>query len=73
MRVYVGLMQSDALAIPLRSNSVDACVTDPPYGIGFMGKRWDTFKPGAADRRVVSSRSRTSDNPNLRGRTNAPA
>ena len=19
--------------------------TDPPYGIGFMGKEWDTFKP----------------------------
>jgi site-specific DNA-methyltransferase (adenine-specific) len=25
--------------------SVDACVTDPPYGIGFMGREWDTFKP----------------------------
>jgi site-specific DNA-methyltransferase (adenine-specific) len=22
-------------------NSIDACVTDPPYGIGFMGKSWD--------------------------------
>lgn len=22
-------------------NSVDACVTDPPYELGFMGKRWD--------------------------------
>ena len=25
-------------------NSVDAIVTDIPYGIGFMGKEWDTFK-----------------------------
>lgn len=25
--------------------SVDAIVTDPPYGIGFMGREWDTFKP----------------------------
>jgi DNA modification methylase len=25
--------------------SIDACVTDPPYGIGFMGREWDTFKP----------------------------
>lgn len=25
--------------------SVDAIVTDPPYGIGFMGKEWDTFNP----------------------------
>jgi DNA modification methylase len=23
--------------------SVDAVVTDPPYGLGFMGKSWDTF------------------------------
>ena len=21
--------------------SVDACITDPPYGIGFMGADWD--------------------------------
>ena len=28
----------------LEPNSVDAIVTDPPYGIGFMGKEWDTFK-----------------------------
>lgn len=25
--------------------SVDAIVTDPPYGIGFMAKGWDTFSP----------------------------
>lgn len=25
------------------SNSVDAIVTDPPYGIGFMGREWDAF------------------------------
>lgn len=25
----------------LDANSVDAIVTDPPYGIGFMGKAWD--------------------------------
>jgi len=27
----------------LKDNSVDAVVTDPPYGLGFMGKEWDTF------------------------------
>jgi hypothetical protein len=27
--------------------SVDACVTDPPYGLRFMGKAWDYDVPGA--------------------------
>ena len=27
----------------LPDNSVDSVVTDPPYGLGFMGKSWDTF------------------------------
>ena len=27
-------------------NSVDAVVTDPPYGLEFMGKNWDKFKVG---------------------------
>jgi site-specific DNA-methyltransferase (adenine-specific) len=27
-------------------NSVDSIVTDPPYGIGFMGKKWDALPPG---------------------------
>lgn len=26
-------------------NSVDAIVTDPPYGLGFMGKKWDGLPP----------------------------
>jgi site-specific DNA-methyltransferase (adenine-specific) len=34
----------DVLAT-LPEASIDACVTDPPYGLGFMGKEWDT--PGA--------------------------
>ena len=25
--------------------SVDAVVTDPPYGLEFMGKDWDSFAP----------------------------
>ena len=28
----------------LDDNSVDLLCTDPPYGYGFMGKHWDTFK-----------------------------
>lgn len=57
----------------LAEASVDACVTDPPYGIGFMGREWDTFKPGEAERRIVPNRAIESDNPNLRGRTRGPA
>ena len=38
----------DALAT-LEPDSVDACVTDPPYGISFMGREWDTFKPHTVD------------------------
>lgn len=30
----------------LESNSIDAIITDPPYGIGFMGKDWDSSVPG---------------------------
>jgi len=30
----------------LPESSVDAVVTDPPYGIGFMGKDWDCDVPG---------------------------
>src|SRR5450755_3083200 len=25
--------------------SIDAIVTDPPYGLEFMGREWDSFKP----------------------------
>jgi site-specific DNA-methyltransferase (adenine-specific) len=30
----------------LSDASVDAIVTDPPYGLGFMGKAWDDLPPG---------------------------
>jgi DNA modification methylase len=30
----------------MNAGSVDAIVTDPPYGIGFMGKEWDHGVPG---------------------------
>ena len=29
----------------LPDNSIDAIVTDPPYGINFMGKKWDYDVP----------------------------
>lgn len=30
----------------LPANSIDAIVTDPPYGLSFMGKEWDHGVPG---------------------------
>lgn len=57
----------------LATDSIDACVTDPPYGIGFMGKEWDTFKPGEESKRISPNRAIESDNPNLRGRARSPA
>jgi DNA modification methylase len=32
----------------MADNSVDAIVTDPPYGLSFMGKNWDHGVPGEA-------------------------
>jgi DNA modification methylase len=64
----------------LAEASVDACVTDPPYGIGFMGREWDTFKPGTGKaRKLMHPREReavkriVSENPNLHGRHRSPA
>jgi site-specific DNA-methyltransferase (adenine-specific) len=37
----------------LQDCSVDACVTDPPYGLSFMGKAWDYDVPQAAVWREV--------------------
>jgi len=28
----------------LPENSIDSIVTDPPYGISFMGKAWDNAR-----------------------------
>jgi len=40
----------DSLAVlpTLPADSVDAIVTDPPYGLSFMGKDWDHGVPGVA-------------------------
>jgi DNA modification methylase len=33
----------------LDAESIDAVITDPPYGIGFMGKGWDNFGGSPAE------------------------
>jgi len=49
--VTVRIINGDMLAeLPkLAANSLHACVTDPPYELGFMGKKWDStgiaFRP----------------------------
>lgn len=75
--LYHGDCREIMRAMP--ANSVDAGVTDPPYGIGFMGREWDTFKPSAvADNarkmfQTGAGRMRNHDNPNIRGRAHSPA
>ena len=38
-QVLCGKCEDVLKGIP--ANSVDSIVTDPPYGIKFMGKKWD--------------------------------
>jgi DNA modification methylase len=46
----VDLRHGDCIEVmrALPANSVDAVVTDPPYGLEFMGKEWDKFTHSAA-------------------------
>ena len=46
--VQVSLYQGDCLDVlrEFSDESLDAVVTDPPAGIGFMGKEWDSDKGG---------------------------
>jgi site-specific DNA-methyltransferase (adenine-specific) len=42
------VIEGDCLQVmrELEDCSIDAIVTDPPYGLGFMGKAWDELPPG---------------------------
>jgi hypothetical protein len=44
--VNVKLIRGDCIEVmaTLPAASIDACVTDPPYEIGFMNKRWDSTR-----------------------------
>jgi hypothetical protein len=48
MNQKIDLKMGDCLEVlkTLPDNSVDSVVTDPPAGIGFMGKSWDSDKGG---------------------------
>ncbi len=47
-------------------NSVDAIITDPPYGLSFMGKEWDSF--GTDMRQPGDEHYARVDNPYGRGK-----
>jgi len=32
-----------AVMAGMPDNSIDTIITDPPYGLGFMGVKWDTY------------------------------
>jgi site-specific DNA-methyltransferase (adenine-specific) len=51
----VTLHHGDCLDVlhALPDGSVEACVTDPPYGLAFMGKRWDYDVPSVGVWREV--------------------
>ena len=42
------ILRGDCLEVmaSMPAESVEAIVTDPPYGLGFMGKKWDELPPG---------------------------
>lgn len=42
------IIHGDCLEVmkTFEDNSIDSIVTDPPYGLGFMGKAWDQLPPG---------------------------
>jgi len=48
--LMVNLYQGDCLEVlkTFPDNSVEAVVTDPPYGLAFMGKKWDYDVPSVA-------------------------
>ena len=46
-RKTVDLRTGDSLELlkDIDANSIDSVVTDPPYGLSFMGKKWDYDVP----------------------------
>ncbi len=47
------VLHGDCIALMPTVGQVDAIVTDPPYGLEFMGKEWDSFKVGRSAKYAV--------------------
>lgn len=77
MTKQIRILHGDCVEVlgTIEADSIDAGVTDPPYGIGFMGREWDTFKPGAHRQaaRLAKGEAIVSENPNINGRRRSPA
>lgn len=54
IRLYPGDCVEVLAGLP--EASIDSVVTDPPYGLGFMGKKWDT--PGALVERKAATENK---------------
>lgn len=52
VRIYAG----DCREVVPGLEAVDAVVTDPPYGLGFMGKDWDHGVPGVHFWEIIRAR-----------------
>lgn len=48
MSVSIHVGQCEDVLPGFEPNSIDSIVTDPPYGLGFMGKAWDHGVPGVS-------------------------
>ena len=53
----------------LPDNSVDSVVTDPPYGLEFMGKEGDKFKTGRMEKYAYGGEMRDPDSRRGKGGT----
>src|SRR5690606_37941471 len=51
---YTTLFRSNREVLPALDVAVSAVVTDPPYGLSFMGKDWDHSVPGEAFWRIIA-------------------
>lgn len=56
------MLRGDAAHLPLPDESVHAVVCDPPYGLEFMGREWDTFRDSDGFRRSRNEADAGRDN-----------